>query len=256
MHKVMKNLAVLAFFAMLYTFISYTKEANPLFVPKVDTIVSDYITLFANGMLFKGIFQSFWRITLATGISCLISIPLALIIYSSKTVDELISPIANMLRYVPTTAFGPLLILWVGIDENMKITFLFCATFFYFLPSMVLNIKEIDKRLIETAYTMGMSKTQVILKVVVPYTLPGICKSILMMYGIGWSYIVVAESINTTSGLGYLINIGSARGRTDMVFMSIITIMAISFIIDAVGNHLIAKKFSWKFKKQDESLGE
>jgi ABC-type nitrate/sulfonate/bicarbonate transport system permease component len=119
---------------------------------------------------------------------------------------------------------------------------------------MVMTVKEIDSRLIETAYTMGMTKFQVITKVVLPYTLPSICKSILMMYGIGWSYIVAAETTNTNVGLGYIINIGSARGRTDMVFMSILIIMAISYILDALGNYFITKKFSWKFKKVDENI--
>lgn len=247
MKKLLKNIIVLFSFILIWHICS--NFSNPLFLPKISSIVDNFILLISNGMLFKSIIKSFYRITIATGISCLISIPVALFIYSFKSIDDLISPITNMLRYIPVTAFGPLLILWVGINENMKITFLFCATFFYFLPSMVLNIKEIDERLIETGYTMGMNKLQVITRIVLPYTLPNICKSILMMYGIGWSYIVVAEATNANSGLGYLINIGSARGRTDMVFMSIITIMVISCVIDTIGNKLIVKHFSWKFKK-------
>lgn len=253
MNKILKNSIVIIVLLMAYSFISNFANINALFMPKVDTIFEDFKTLFANGMLTESILKSFLRITIATSISCAISVPLALLIYSSKTLDDIISPIANMFRYVPITAFGPLLILWVGIGEDMKITFLFCATFFYFLPTLVMNMKEIDIRLIETGYTMGMSKFQVITKIVVPYTLPSICQSILMMYGIGWSYIVVAEATNATRGLGYLINIGSARGRTDMVFMSMITIMAISFIVDTIGNKLIAKCFSWKFKKIEEN---
>lgn len=252
MNKLLKNCIVIAFFILVYQCISVFSNINPLFMPKLDTIVGDFGTLFGNGMLGNSILKSFLRITIATGISCMISIPLALLIYSSKALDDIISPIANMFRYVPITAFGPLLILWVGIGEDMKVTFLFCATFFYFLPTLVMNMKEIDIRLIETGYTMGMNKFQVITKIVVPYTLPNICQSILMMYGIGWSYIVVAEATNATRGLGYLINIGSARGRTDMVFMAMITIMTISFIVDTIGSKLIAKYFSWKFKKEED----
>lgn len=243
--KIIKNLGVFICLIILWYF--FSNKLNPLFLPSIDSVLNNFITLFNNGMLIESIFKSFYRITVATSISCIISIPLALLIYSSRTLSDIITPIANMLRYVPVTAFSPLLILWVGINETMKISFLFCATFFYFLPSMVLNIKEVDNRLIETGYTMGMNKMQVILKIVLPYTLPGICQSILMMYGIGWSYIVVAEATNATSGLGYMINIGSARGRTDMVFMSIITIMLISFMIDFIGNKIIKNIFLWKF---------
>lgn len=249
MKKLLSNSIVIIMLLILW-FI-FSGKINPLFLPNIESVINNFQELFSNGMLIKSIASSFTRITIATSISCFISIPLSLLIYSNKFIDDLITPIANIIRYIPVTAFGPLLILWVGIGEEMKITFLFCATFFYFLPSMVLCVKEVDHRLIETARTMGMNKFQVITKVVIPYTLPNMCESILMMYGIGWSYIVVAEATNTTKGLGYMINIGSARGRTDMVFMSMITIMIISCIIDTLGKKAIKNIFKWKYRKAD-----
>lgn len=238
------------FILLCILWITLNNTVNPLFLPRIKDVCIDFLTLLSNGMLIESILKSFCRITFATFISCLISIPLALLIYNFKILDLIISPITNMMRFLPVTAFNPLLILWVGINEKMKITFLFCATFFYFLPSIVLNIKEIKTELIETGLTMGMNKMQLLLKIVFPYTLPNICESILMMYGIGWSYIVVAESTNATNGLGYLINIGSARGRTDMVFMSIIIIMFISFFIDYFGKKIIKYFFPWKYNNE------
>lgn len=248
MKKMIKN--AILFIAILIIWIIASQNANPLFLPSINSVIENFITLFTNGMLLNSIWISFYRITLATIISIVISLPLALLVYSNKTIDQILTPITNVLRYIPVTAFYPLLILWVGINEKMKITFLFCATFFYFLPSIILCIKEVDARLIDTGYTMGMNKYEIIRKIVLPYTLPSIYKSILMMYGIGWTYIVVAEMTNATSGLGYLINIGSARGRTDMVFMAIITIMIISYIIDKLGTRYIENKFKWKFKSE------
>jgi ABC-type nitrate/sulfonate/bicarbonate transport system permease component len=250
MKKLIRNTLIVVAIAATWEFIS--SKSNPLFVPSIKDVIENFITLIGNGMLFKSIWMSFYRITVATVISVVISLPLALLVYSSKLLDKILTPITNMLRYLPVTAFYPLLILWVGINEEMKITFLFCATIFYFLPSIILCIKEVDERLIDTGYTMGMNKYDIITKIVLPYTLPSIYKSILMMYGIGWTYIVVAEMTNATSGLGYLINIGSARGRTDMVFMSIITIMLISCLVDRIGNKYIERKFTWKFNSKKE----
>lgn len=248
MKKMIKNIVLLI--AIIIIWIIASQNANPLFLPSINSVIENFITLSTNGMLLNSIWISFYRITLATIISIVISLPLALLVYSNKAIDQILTPITNVLRYIPVTAFYPLLILWVGINEKMKITFLFCATFFYFLPSIILCIKEVDTRLIDTGYTMGMNKYEIIRKIVLPYTLPSIYKSILMMYGIGWTYIVVAEMTNATSGLGYLINIGSARGRTDMVFMAIITIMIISYIIDKLGTRYIENKFKWKFKSE------
>lgn len=246
MKNALKNIFITIGILLIWELFSRT--TNPLFLPSPIKVLDNFVILLSNGMLLKSIVHSFVRITVATLISCVISLPLAFIIYGNKLIDNIVTPITNLLRYIPVTAFYPLLILWVGIGEEMKITFLFCATFFYFLPSILLCIKEVDTRLIDTGYTMGMSKIDVITKIVLPYTLPSICKSILMMYGIGWTYIVVAEMTNATSGLGYLINIGSARGRTDMVFMAIVTIMAISYIVDKIGSKVIENNFKWKYK--------
>lgn len=226
-------------------------NSNPLFIPKPEKVLSTFIGLIENGMLVKSLSSSFIRITIATLITCAISLPFAFLVTNVKILNEMVTPLTNMLRYLPVTAFYPLLILWAGIGEQMKVTFLVCATIFYFLPSIVLCIKEIDERLIDTAKTMGMNKWQIITHVQIPYTLPSICKSILMMYGIGWTYIAIAEMTNCTSGLGYIINIGSARGRTDMVFVSIFVIMLVSYVFDRLGDFLIRKGFSWKFAKEN-----
>lgn len=249
MKKIIKNIIIVVSVIFIWSILD--NYLPPLFLPSIKNTINDFLNMLFNGTLIQSIIKSFTRITIATSISCVISIILALLICSNKLLDSLITPITNVMRYIPVTAFSPLLILWVGIDETMKIAFLFCATFFNFLPAIILCIKEIDQRLIETAKTMGMSKFQIIIKVIVPYTLPSICENILMMYSIGWTYIVIAEQTNAVQGLGYIINIGSARGRTSMVFMAIIIIMIISAIIDTVGKKIIRKVFKWKYSKEE-----
>lgn len=225
---------------------------NKLFLPKPSSVMENFISLSENGMLYTSISKSFWRITISTLISTAISIPLGLLMFACKPVDNFITPLITVFRYFPGNAFYPLLILWLGIEDKMKITFLFLVTFVYFLPTIILCIKDVDKRLVETGYTMGMNKFQVITKIILPYSMPSILQNILMMYGMGWTYIPIAEMVNANAGLGYLINIGSARGRTDMVFTSIISIMIISWLIDMIGNTIIRRVFNWKFKIQVE----
>lgn len=245
-----KRFGLIILLLLIWYFISL--ESNPIFLPKPLSVLQDFKTLLSNGMLTDSIWNSFLRITLATTLVCCVSIPLGLMMFSFKLIDNLISPIVQIVRYFPSTAFYPLLILWLGIDNTMKIMFLFLVTFVYFLPSIVFAIKDIDPRLVDTGYTMGLNKYKVITKIVLPYTAPTISKNILLMYAIGWTYIPIAEMVNSTSGLGHLINIGSARGRTDLVFVSIISIIFISFLIDTLGNYIIKKIFKWKYLKQIE----
>lgn len=237
-------------FSLLIIIISFwfigSKYINPLFLPSPKDIIKTTITLISNGVLIQSLFSSFLRISVATIISVIFSVTLGLIIINSKHAKEIITPITNGSRFIPVTAFYPLLIMWIGIGEDMKISFLFIATFLYFLPSTVQTFQEVDKGYIEAGQTMGMTKFQITKFIIIPATLPSLLKSFLTMYGIGWTYIVVAESINVTKGLGYLINIGSARGRTDMVFVSIIFIVVSNFLFDYFGNILIDKKYEWK----------
>ena len=159
----------------------------------------------------------------------------------------MIEPIIKVMRYIPVTAFYPLLIMWFGIDEVMKISFLFIATFVYMMPSVILCLDEVNIDLIETGLTIGMGKLQTIFLIQIPAILPSLLNSFVMMYGIGWTYIAVAETINAKYGLGFIIQQSSSRGRTDMVFMAIIVIMVVSVIFDAVSGLLIRKIFKWRY---------
>lgn len=243
-----KGSAIIAIIIFIWSILD--NHSNPLFLPKIEAVFSALQDLISNGMLFESIKTSFMRITIAVLITTGISIPIGLLIANYKIFDYIITPITNSIRYIPVTVFYPLLIMWLGIDEKMKITFLFLATFFYFLPTVVLIVKDTNKDLIDTAQTMGMNSFQVMLKVLLPYSLPLICESLIMMYGIGWTYVIIVEVVNAQAGLGHMINLGTARGRTDLVFVAVITILIISKIFDVVGNKLIRKAFKWKYARQ------
>lgn len=226
------------------------KHVNPLFIPEPVTVFDDLIGMIHTGQLIKAIEYSFLRITAATFISGAIAFPIAILVYNSRIAKDILNPIISVMRYIPVTAFYPLLIMWFGIDEMMKIVFLFIATFVYMMPSVVLCLEEVNNDLIDTGLTIGMSKLQTIWRIQIPASLPGVLNSYIMMYGIGFTYIAVAETINAQYGLGYIIQQSSSRGRTDLVFMAIIVIMIISVIYD-VG--LVCGRFQ-TFHKGHEKL--
>lgn len=249
MKKIFKSMLPIVLLFIAWGIVS--QYTNSLFLPKPSQVLNTTIEFYKNGMLMEAIIRSGIRVIFSTILACLVSIPLGLLMFSFEWIDDFLSPIITMFRYFPGNAFYPLLILWIGINDKMKITFLFLVTFVYFLPTIVLCVKEVDNRLVETGYTMGMNKAQVILKIVLPYCAPSICKNIVMMLGMGWTYIPLAEMANAVNGLGHMINIGGARGRTDIVFCAIFIIIIISWITNLIANSLIEKSFKWKFKKSD-----
>jgi NitT/TauT family transport system permease protein len=246
--KCIKNIGILSLILIIWQLLS--NVSNPLFIPKPYDVYNDFIMLFNNGMLVQSLLSSVVRITTAILISATISIPVGLLMANYKVFDKIIAPISTSIRYIPVTIFYPLLIMWLGIDELMKVSFLFVATFFYFLPTVIMIAKDTDRNLIDTAQTMGMNSFQIMTKVRFPYSLPLILESFIMMYGIGWTYIIVVETVNTTSGLGHIINLGTARGKTDLVFMSIIVILIINYFFDKIGTKAIKSIFKWKYARQ------
>lgn len=245
MKTILKRTVLIIFILLLWSV--FAENANPLFVPKPTTVFAALIQTCQNGMLFHAIKYSFARITIATLISGVIAFPVAIMVYNSKITADILNPVISIMRYIPVTAFYPLLIMWFGIDEAMKIIFLFIATFVYMMPSVVLCLEEINEDLIDTGLTIGMSQLQTIYKIQIPAILPSILNSFVMMYGIGWTYIAVAETINAKYGLGYIIQQSSSRGRTDMVFMAIIVITVIAVVFDSICKFAIRKCFKWRY---------
>lgn len=224
-----------------------SQYVNPVFVPSPKSVFNDLIYLIRNGEIFIAIRYSFLRVTIAACLSALLAVPVALLVFNTKTAKDVLNPIINVMRYIPVTAFYPLLIMWFGIDETMKMVFLFIAMFVYMMPSVILCLDEINQDLIDTGLTIGMSRLQTVYEIQIPASLPSVLNSFIMCFGIGWTYIAVVETVNAKYGLGYIIQQSSARGRTDMVFMAIIVIMFISIIFDYTSKTLVKKLFKWRY---------
>lgn len=220
----------------------------PVLLPSFGSTIEALMELIDNGLMIRAWQHSMYRIVMATMISVGISIPLGLLSRSFKNVKEIVMPFTNFMRYIPVTTFYPLLMVWVGIDEDMRIAFLFVATFFVFFPSVMLTLENINKSLIEMALTSGANKWKMMVHVYIPASLPMLCRSFLAMFSVGFTYMIIAETINPRYGLGYLMLIGSARGRTNIVFAAIIVTVITGAVIDIVGNLIIRKAFKWYFE--------
>lgn len=244
-NKAIKISTLLIFLIVIWGVIA--AQTNPIFIPSPSKVLEAFIEVIQTGQLFKALQYSFLRITIATFISALIAIPIGILTYNVRIVRDFLYPIISAMRYIPVTAFYPLLIMWFGIDEVMKIAFLFIATFVYMMPSVMLALDEVNQDLIDTGLTIGMSKMQTITKIQIPATLPSLMNSFIMMYGIGWTYIAVAETVNAQYGLGFIIQQSSSRGKTDLVFMAIITIIIVSVIFDTLSTLLVKKIFKWRY---------
>lgn len=221
-----------------------------LFLPSPLRTLQALHTLVSGEGFWMHLWASFRRVTLAVLITGAVSIPLGMAIAFCKPVNLLLYPVVKSLRFLPVTVFSSLLVLFLGIDEAMKVTFLVIATLFSFLPAVIQTCNEVDGRLLETAHTMGFSYTRTVLHVVFPYILPSVLGSLITLYGVGWTFVIIAELTNAQWGLGHLIYINSARGRTPMVFATIVVIVLVSFVFDKAANLGLRKAFAWRYENE------
>lgn len=222
-------------------------QVNNLFVPNPMKVFEDAKLLLSTGQLQIAMLYTFRRIAIASCLAGIIALPIGLLIYNFPIFKYSLNPLISLFRYVPVTAFYPLLIMWLGIDEKMKVAFLFIAAFVYMMPSVVITLEDINQDLIDTGYTIGMNKFQVITRVQLPAMLPSIMNSFIMCFGIGFTYCAVVETINAKYGVGFMIQQASSRGKTDLVFLGILTIMVISFLFDNVAKLITRKIFKWRY---------
>ena len=143
---------------------------------------------------------------------------------SFDAINGLFEPVVAPLRYMPISAFIPLLILWFGIYEKQKIAFLFLGVFVYLLPVVVSAIRAVPEELVQTALTLGASRGQVIRTVLLPAALPEIWDSFRVMNAISWTYVILAEAVNPEHGLGYMVELARTHQKASWSFAGLIVI--------------------------------
>ena len=227
-----------------------------LFAPSPKSTYDVITNLFDTGAFFKHLSASFIRVTAGILIATAISLPLGMVMAWCKPVGNLLRPIVDSLKFAPVTCFQSLIVLYFGIDEEMKISLVTIACIFSFLPTVLQTCEDSTDETIklkETALTMGFSYPRMLVHCLIPYIMPSLVMSFINLYAVGWTYVVIAETNNTQYGLGHLMYIGGARGKTAMVFAAIITLFVFSKLFNVVAVWLTRKIFKWRIEDERKS---
>lgn len=216
------------------------------FLPSPDEVVKSLLYLTFEKQLLQAIGTSFMRILLAFVLSIAVAFPLGVMMGSFEAVNRFFDPIMAPLRYLPITAFIPLLILWFGIDEKQKVVFLFLGTFVYLLPVVVDAIHNVPQELVQTAFTLGASKLQVVRTVLIPAALPQIFDSFRVVNAIAWTYIILAEIVNPRNGIGYILQLAQAHTKPAWSFAGILVVGVIGIATDLVIRGINRLCFPWR----------
>ncbi|MGX7000972.1 ABC transporter permease [Caballeronia sp. KNU42] len=164
----------------------------------------------------------------------------------SRRIDSLLDPSFQALRAIPSLAWVPVLLLWMGIDEAPKITLIAIGAFFPVHISVVAGIRGVDRKLIELGEVNRLSQRALFTRILLPASLPHIFTGLRTGLSLAWMFMVAAELIAATRGLGYLLSDGRETGRPDLVFGAILLLALLGKLSDSVLKAIETRVLSWR----------
>ena len=219
-------------------------KRTAVLLPAPTEVVKAFWQLLASGDLLMHMRDSLRREFIAF-LWALSAVPLGIAMGWSKTIDEQVDPLIEVLRPVPPLAWIPLSILWFGIGDVQNQFIIFLGMFFPILLNTISGVKSIEPNLIRAARCLGANERRVLKRVVLRAALPQIITGIRIGLGVGWMALVAAELVGANSGLGFLINDARTLLRTDIVIVGMITIGVVGLVIDRTIRLLGKRAMPW-----------
>ena len=207
-------------FATLGGYVSKTFLADPI------TMVRSGWTLLTEMGFAYDIGMTVWRVLGGFLIAAAIALPLGVLMGTYKPVEAFFEPFISFARYLPASAFIPLLILWAGIGESQKLALIFIGSFFQLVLMVAVTVGQTRRDLVEAAYTLGVSDNSLIRRVLIPGAAPEIAETLRMVLGWAWTYVIVAELIGASSGIGHMIVSSQALLATDQIIFGVIGLIS------------------------------
>lgn len=241
------TLGLLGFFLFLiiWFLLTYTGIVKEFFLPSPIKVLQSTARLFIESNLFSDIVISIYRIAVGFFLASIIAIPLGILAGSVKSIEAFLEPLVAFIRYIPPSAFVPLSILWLGVGDTEKFFIIFIGVTPYLLLLVASTVVKVKNELIEAGYTLGATTKQIFTRIIIPNSLPGIWDSMRLMIGAAWTFIILAEIIASSSGLGHVIIQSQRFLQTSNIIAVIIIIGFLGLITDYAFKACSKKFFPW-----------
>jgi sulfonate transport system permease protein len=214
--------------------------------PPPSAIAISFWQLLSTGQLLDNIWVSLERVFFGLSIGVAAGTTLALIAGLSRIGEDAVDSTVQMVRTLPHLALIPLMIMWFGIGETPKITLIALGSMFPIYLNLFSGIRGADRKLREAAGTLGLSRAETILHVVLPSALPGFLVGLRQAFGIAWITLVVAEQINASAGIGYMVMNARDFLRTDIIFVGLALYALLGLFTDQSVRFLEKHLLAWR----------
>ncbi|HEY0471293.1 MAG TPA: ABC transporter permease [Kribbella sp.] len=210
------------------------------------TVVTTTGELIADGRLQSNLWTSTQRAALGLGLGIVLGTVLALLSGLSRLGEAILDGPIQIKRAIPSLALLPLLILWLGIGESMKVTTITLGVFVPIYLHTHNGLRTIDSRYVELAQTVGLSRWAFIRRVVLPGALPGFLLGMRFAVTGAWLSLVVVEQINSTSGIGYMMELARTYGQTDIIIVGLVLYGVLGLLSDGAVRLIQRRTLSWR----------
>jgi sulfonate transport system permease protein len=201
--------------------------------------------LATDGELSRHVVASVGRVVFGFAAGAAAALILGTLVGLSRTVEVIVDPTLQVVRNVPSLAWVPFLLLWMGIDEGPKVTLIAIGGFFPVYLNLVTGIRQTDRKLIEVGYVFGMSRMELVRRIILPSALPYLLTGLRIGIGQSWLFLVAAELIASTRGLGFLLVDGQNTARPDVMLVGILVLASLGKLSDTVLRTIEHRALRW-----------
>jgi len=205
---------------------------SPTILPSPVEVIRSFPELWFDRALTRNLFISFRRVLEGFAVALCVAFPLGLFMGSFTKVKATFHPLTVFAAYLPIPTLVPLTLSLFGTGETQKVVFLAMAFVIYLVPLFVAAVDAVDDTYLKTAYTLGASRWQTVRKVLLAIAWPDIFEAMRLGFGVGWSYILLAEMVDIGKGLGGIVMVSQRRGPREHIYLVLVVIVAVAFLTD------------------------
>ena len=205
------------------------------------------VDLFAEFGFIKDVGITIWRVVGGFILAAAIAVPLGILMGAYKPVEALLEPFISFARYLPASAFIPLLILWAGVGEAQKLLVIFIGSVFQIVLMVSVIVGSTRRDLVEAAYTLGATPGGIVKRVMLPGAAPQIAETMRLVLGWAWTYVIVAELVGSSSGIGHMIMDSQRLLDTGQMIFGIFCIGVIGLASDFLFKWVNQRLYPWAF---------
>ena len=219
---------------------------SPTILPSPAEVVASFPLLWFDRAVTRNLAVSFVRVIQGFALAVAVSFPIGVLMGAFTKVKAAFTPLTVFGAYLPIPTLVPLTLSLFGTGELQKVMFLALAFSIYLVPLFVAAVDQVDDTYLKTAYTLGASRGQTVTRVLLPISWPDIWQAMRLGFGVGWSYILLAEMVDVGRGIGGIIITSQRRGPREHIYLVLALIVVVAFLTDrlwaGVGSFLFPYK--------------